>query len=178
MVIADYVFKGKHGSIVTQLVTEINSDNIKFRFFKRNIDIYLLAPVVGYLYGRMAERDNSPDNLQDNVKKINYQQMATNFQTIKFNYSLIMLLHEKDHIEIEKRLDRAFRYTEKDPEAGECDEIFEKYLLGGVEVLKEKLLDNASTIDEYISNMYNFVTDYNERYNLEMNDKEILDLCK
>ena len=46
----DYNFKGKHANIVTQLTTEIDSDT-KFKLFERNIDVLIIAPIVGYLYG-------------------------------------------------------------------------------------------------------------------------------
>ena len=97
--------------------------------------------------------------------------------TLNFNYELIMLLHEKDKLPIEERLDRAFRYAKGTPEKEECNKIYESYVLGGIEILKEKLLDNASNIDDYINNIYNFLSDYNERYNNVISENEILDLC-
>ena len=48
----DYNFKGIHANIVTQLTAEIDSES-KFKLFERNIDVLILAPIVGFLYGRM-----------------------------------------------------------------------------------------------------------------------------
>ena len=101
----DYVFKGKHANMVTRLTSEIDSET-KFKLFDRNVDVLIIAPIVGFLYGRTARRDESVQT--DNVKKINYQQMSNEADNLKFNYQLIMLLHEKDKIEIEQRLNRAF----------------------------------------------------------------------
>ena len=42
----DYNFKGRHANIVTQLTTEIDSDT-KFKLFERNIDVLIIAPIVG-----------------------------------------------------------------------------------------------------------------------------------
>ena len=64
----DYNFKGIHANIVTQLTTEIDSET-KFKFFERNIDVLIIAPIVGFLYGRMSERDDSGQITVDNVKK-------------------------------------------------------------------------------------------------------------
>jgi len=172
----DYTFKGRHANIVTQLTSEIDS-NTKFKFFDRNIDVFIIAPIVGYLYGRKSERDESGQITVDNVKKINFDQMNRESYTLNFNYELIMLLHEKETQSIEKRLDRAFRYAKGTSEKEECYKIYEKYVLGGIDVLKEKLLDNATTIDDYIMNIYNFLTEYNERYNTTISENEILDLC-
>ncbi len=172
----DYTFKGKHANIVTQLTTEIDSET-KFKFFERNIDVLIIAPIVGYLYGRMAERDESGQVTTDNVKKINFDQMSRESYTLNYNYELIMLLHNKDNDSIEDRLDRAFRFAKGTKEKVECYKIFEKYVLGGIEVLKEKLLDGANNIDDYIYNINNFIAEYDERYDKLLNDNDILSMC-
>lgn len=171
----DYNFKGKHANIVTQLTTEIDSDT-KFKLFERNIDVLIIAPIVGYLYGKMSKRDDSGQTT-DNVKKINFDQMNRESKTLNFNYELIMLLHNKDKLSIENRLDNAFRYNASSAEKEECDKIFEQYVLGGIEVLEEKLLKEATTIDDYINNIYNFISEYNDRYNKSISEEEILNLC-
>lgn len=174
----DYNFKGIHANIVTQLTTEIDSET-KFKLFDRNIDVLILAPIVGFLYGRMANRDDSGQITVDNIKKINFDQINRESYTLNFNYELIMLLHDKDKTSIDERLNRAFRYTKGSEEKQECDNIFEKYVLGGIEVLKEKLLerDNPTSIDDYINNIYYFIQDYNDRYNNMISDDEVIDLC-
>ena len=88
-----------------------------------------------------------------------------------------MLLYEKDKTTIDQRLDRAFRYAKGTKEKDECYEIFEKFVLGGIEVLKEKLIDNATSVDDYINNIYNFIMEYNERYSDIISDNDILDMC-
>ena len=170
----DYVFKGKHANMVTRLTSEIDSKT-KFKLFDRNVDVLIIAPIVGFLYGRTARRDESVQT--DNVKKINYQQMSNESDNLKFNYQLIMLLHDKDKIAIEQRLNRAFRYTKDSPEIEECYKIYEQYILGGIEVLDEKLLVDATKVDDYINNIYNFINDYNDRYNKTISEEDILKLC-
>lgn len=170
----DYVFKGKHANMVTRLTSEIDSET-KFKLFDRNVDVLIIAPIVGFLYGRPARRDESVQT--DNVKKINYQQMSNESDNLKFNYQLIMLLHNKDKIAIEQRLNRAFRYTKDSPEIEECYKIYEQYILGGIEVLDEKLLVDATNVDDYINNIYNFINDYNDRYNKTISEEDILKLC-
>ena len=170
----DYVFKGKHANMVTRLTSEVDSET-KFKLFNRNVDVLIIAPIVGFLYGRTARRDESVQT--DNVKKINYQQMSNESDNLKFNYQLIMLLHDKDKIAIEQRLNRAFRYTKDSPEIEECYKIYEQYILGGIEVLDEKLLVDATNVDDYINNIYNFINDYNDRYNKTISEEDILKLC-
>lgn len=170
----DYVFKGKHANMVTRLTSEVDSET-KFKLFNRNVDVLIIAPIVGFLYGRTARRDESVQT--DNVKKINYQQMSNESDNLKFNYQLIMLLHDKDKIAIEQRLNRAFRYTKDSPEIEECYKIYEQYILGGIEVLDEKLLVDATNVDDYINNIYNFINYYNDRYNKTISEEDILKLC-
>ena len=98
-------------------------------------------------------------------------------KTLNFNYELIMLLHNKDKLSIEDRLDNAFRYNAGTEEKEECTKIFEQYVLGGIEILEEKLLKDATTIDDYINNIYNFISEYNDRYNKEISEEDILEMC-
>lgn len=171
----DYNFKGKHANIVTQLTAEIDSDT-KFKLFERNIDVLIIAPIVGYLYGKMSKRDDD-GTITDNIKKINFDQMNRESTALNFNFELIMLLHNKEKLSIEDRLNNAFRYSSGTKEKEECDKIFEQYVLGGIEILEEKLLKDASSVDDYINNIYNFVCEYNDRYNKLISEEEILDLC-
>lgn len=172
----DYNFKGIHANIVTQLTSEIDSET-KFKIFDRNIDVFIIAPIVGYLYGTKDVKDETGQVTVDNVKKINFDQMNREAYTLQYNYSLIMLLHDKQNTTIEERLNRAFRYADGTPEREECDKIFESYVLGGIKVLKTKLLDDATTIDDYINNIYKFLADYSERHDQNFKEEDILDLC-
>lgn len=159
---SNYQFYGKHGDIVKKLTQEIDEKS-KFQIFKRNIDVLFIAPIIGFLWNRRSERDTSSQFDGDDNKKINYEQLSKNKDTISTNYQLIMLLHDKEKIKAEERLNRAFRYGNKDPEKEACDKIFESYLLGGIEVLNEKILSDAVDVNDYISNMYDFLTEYNDR---------------
>ena len=171
----DYNFKGKHAVIVTQLTSEIDSET-KFKLFDRNIDVLILAPIIGFLYGKKATRDETGIT-SDNVKKINFDQMDRESATLNFNFELIMLLHDKERVSIEDRLDRAFRFAKGTPEREEYNKIYEQYVLGGIEILEEKLLRDAVSVDDYINNIYNFISDYNDRYNKTISEEEILNLC-
>ena len=172
----DYTFKGKHAKIVSQLTIELDSET-KFKLFERNIDVLIIAPIIGYLYGRMSEKDETGQVTIDNIKKINFDQLNRESYTLNYNYELLMLLHNKDKDSIETRLDRAFKIANGTLEKEECYKIFEKYVLGGIEILQEKLLNEATNIDDYIYNISNFISDYNDRYNKIISENEILDLC-
>lgn len=171
---SNYVFYGKHGDIISKLTNEID-ENSHFRIFRRNVDVLFIAPIVGYLWNRRSKKDGNSAELDDN-KKINYEQLQTNKDIINFNYQLIMLLHEKDKIDSKERINRAFRYGTKDPKRIECDQIYESYILGGLEVLKEKILDGSVTVDDYLKKMYKFINEYKNRQ--EMKNINTDDLLK
>lgn len=172
----DYIFKGKHASIVSKLTLELDSET-GLTIFGKNKEVLVLAPIVGFLYGRMSKKDDSGQVTTESIKRINYQQIVSVADSLNFSYQLIMLLHEKDKIDIKERLDRAFKYVDGSEEKNKCYDIFEQYLLGGVEVLSEKILEDAFLVDEYVNNIYNFLAEYNERYNQVISDEEILNLC-
>ena len=173
----EYQFKGKHAEIVALLTSELDTKT-KFKLFERNIDAFILAPIVGFMYGRRSQVDNSGQVKLDSIKKINFQQLNNESDTLNFYYRLVMLLHDKDKIDIEERLNRAFKYDSKSEEGKNCFDIFDSYILGGIDVMKEKLLDNATTPDDYINNLYKFIEEYNTRYNDKISEEEILELCK
>ncbi len=89
-----------------------------------------------------------------------------------------MLLDKKDDIEFNERLNKAFRYDNNKEKSVDGDKVFEEYLLGGVEILYEKIIQGATVIEDYIDNIYEFLSEYNERYNVEINDESIYELCK
>ena len=55
----EYSFKGIHADKVNELTKDF--DNSGNKLFVRNLDVYILAPIVGFLYQRMADVDNTPD---------------------------------------------------------------------------------------------------------------------
>lgn len=171
----EYLFKGRHSEIISKLTSELDSIN-KFKLFERNIDAFILAPIVGFIYGRRSEVDTATQ-IESN-RKINYEQLSKESETLNFNYKLIMLLHDKDKIDAEERLNRAFRYGNKHESKKMCDSIYESYVLGGLDVLKEKLLDNSTYIDDYINSMYKFIEEYNKRYEEVISDDYIIELCR
>ena len=88
-----------------------------------------------------------------------------------------MLLHDKNKIDDKERINRAFRYGSKEPKRLECDQIYESYILGGLEILKEKILDNSVTVDDYLKKMYKFIDEYHNRQEMKnINTDDLLKL--
>lgn len=169
---SEFQFKGKHAEYVSRLTSEF--DKNKFKVFNRNIDVLIFSSIVGFLYNRRAEIDN---NNEIRPVKINFQQLTREQNILEYNYQLIMLLYNKESIENEERLNRAFRYVDDREKRKVGDEVYLSFVLGGVEVLYEKILENTSNPEEIINNMYCFIKELNERYNQDIDEDILRNLC-
>lgn len=168
----EYSFKGSHANKVIKLTAQFDS-NSSSKLFSRNIDVYIIAPLIGFLYGRRSLVDKSTTD----TTKIFPQQLANEQTNIKYNYQLIMLLDKKNEPVVDERINKSFRYYGSKQTANDL-KIYDEYVLGGVDVLYEKLIENSTGTDEYIRSLYEFMEDFNERYNEAVTNDSILELCK
>lgn len=166
----EYSFKGSHAEKVIKLTAPFSSES-NSGLFQRNLDVYLVAPIVGFLYGRKAEMKTGIDRV------INHTQLIYEKTNLIFNYRLIMLLDEKYEPNVDERLNKAFRYFGSD-KAADDEALYEAYVRGGVDVLYEKLIETANSPDDYIKNLYDFLEEFDERYNQAVSTEDIIDLCK
>jgi len=98
-------------------------------------------------------------------------------QNLLFNYRLIMILDKNHEADFNERLNKAFRYYGSDKAATD-EELYESYVRGGVEVLYEKLIANATNPEDYLMNLYDFMEEFDERYNGTVSTDSIIDLCQ
>lgn len=164
----EYRFRGKHAEMVTKLKSEF--DNQKNKFFEHNYDVYMLAPIIGFLYQRKAELDRSSDI----DTKIFTKQIISQADDFNFNYRLIMLLDKVYEPDLEKRIEKAFRGLNNSDD----EELYESYVRGGIEVLYEKLIEGASKPENYTEKLYDFLEEFDERYNEEIDMESVLEMCR
>ena len=158
----EYVFKGKHADMVKRLTGSLGA-GLKKTIFETNYDVYALAPFVGFLYGRRSEVDKSIDS----NTKVFADKMMSESETLKYNYRILMLMNFKDKPQDE--LTRiVFKLDNDDDARKEFDNLYNEYVLGGVEVLYEKIFGEESELDEYLKNMYSFMEEFNNRYYAEI----------
>lgn len=168
------VIRGKHADYVKRLTSKLGSD-FSNGIISRNLDVYLIAPLVGFLYNRKAKPDKGNEA---NDTKIFVETLLKEIDRLNYNYRLIMLLADRDKCSIEERQNRAFRYDNDAEKRAFGDAIFEEYTLGGIEVLYENIIEDAVTVDDYIQNLYNFIFAFNERYNDAIDRDGLLDLYR
>ena len=51
------------------------------------------------------------------------------------------------------------------------------FIKSQVDVSYEKIVENAITPDDYVNNLYEFLEEFEERFNSDVNTEEVLDLC-
>ena len=95
-------------------------------------------------------------------------------EELLFNFRLIMLLDEEYEPDEDKRIDKAFRHTGENPTD---EERFDSYVRGGIDVLYEKLIEGATSPDDYVSRLYDFVEEFYDRFNSTIASDSILELC-
>lgn len=169
----DYTFYGKHARYVTELTSVLKGLD-KTCIFERNLDVFMYSSIIGIIYGRQGVIDKSPEsNEKVEIRKIAGAQMITILTELEYIYELIMLNHGKDKDDIETRVDRAFRYTKNEELKNEGEKIFNSYVLGGVEVLYEKIFKEDTDTDDILVNLYDFVEEFNSKYMDKKEDSEI-----
>ena len=128
-------------------------------FFDRKIDVYINAAIVGFRYNRKQPKDKSTA-FKDQKSTIFAEQMIKEGSTLEFIYRLILLLENSNSNSLEDRINRAFRDDSLEDISGrhkENMELFNSYVLGGIEILYEKLLETGATREDYMKNAYKFM---------------------
>lgn len=166
-----YRFTGTHADMVNEL-TAIFDESTKTRLFEHNYDVYINAPIIGFLYRKKGIKNTNSEIADQNIFP---EQMINNSDQLMYLLRLILVLDSDYEPDEEKRLDKAFRELGKD----ENDlALFDSYVLGGVEILYEKLIAEASGLGDYMNRLYDFIEEFHERFNEDISNKDILELCR
>lgn len=170
-----YRFRGRHALRVDALTSVFDNES-KAKLFERNVDVYANAPLVGFLYGRMADPDDqkNPETNQVYNQNVMGDRVIYSQEELLFNFRLIMLLDTNYEPDDEQRINKAFRHMGEDPYD---EERFDSYVRGGVDVLYEKLIEGVTDPGEYVKRLFDFVDEFQEKFNEEISKDDILSLC-
>lgn len=169
-------FYGKHGQYLEALTPDTSMakrddlpDIQRNKYlFATVVDIYAVAPLVGYLYQRSVPRDgNEP------TKNIMEGALASHKEKLIFSYELISILDKKSEPDLNERIRRAFRATDETAKLGL--DVFNGYARGGIEILYEKLVEGASTPEDMLRNLMDFIEEWNEKF---LDDAATVDLVE
>ena len=167
-----YRFTGSHAQKVNEL-TAIFDETAKTKLFERNLDVYINAPLIGFLYKTKGVKDTNGNVSDQNIFP---EQLINNSDQLKYIFRLILLLDTEHEPDRDKRLDKAFRTFEQSDNNDLA--LFDSYVLGGVDVLYEKLIKEATNSSDYINKLYDFLEEFHERFNEDISSETILKLCQ
>lgn len=156
----EYTFTGKHAEYVRELTSNPYSEDGKGRgVFQRNIDVYMAAPLIGLLYDRTADKDNNSRS----TTKIFTDQFISRDSELQF-ILFTVLLNDRTQNDPEQRIQNSFQNIYEDNSRDNLENLFDQYLLGGVEVLHEKIIDISKSIDDIVDNFHLFMEEFNDLF--------------
>lgn len=170
-------FYGKHGQYLEALTpgTEKAKDTSLFEIernkylFDTVVDIYVVAPIVGYLYQRKAPRDGN-----ETTKNIMEGALASHHDKLVFSYEFLMILDKQSEPDLNERIRRAFRANDELVKEGMA--IYDEYARGGIEVLCEKLVTGAATPDDLVRNLMDFCEEWEDKFSGDSYIKDVSDI--
>lgn len=157
----DIAITGKHAYYMKVLS---DNDNPSERFFNRYIDVYINAAIIGFIYGEKEDVDKDSE-YKEETARIFYDAINREKQNLDFIYRIIMLLEDGKNLSKEERIERAFKddiYSNRKDKKEANLELFNNYVRGGISFLYEKL--NGINIDDRITNIKEFVEDFNSEF--------------
>lgn len=154
------IIYGRHATIVKKLKDA--------KIFKTNREAYILAPIIGFLYGIKSEEDKTPDESlgrPDETKVLAAELTREgDWKRLKHSYQLIILLDKEYTDDLNARIDKAFRNVLRDQED---KNLFESYIRGGIDKLNEKIFFNdALHEEEFMDNILEFVKDVKDTFSI------------
>ena len=150
---ASYRFKGSYKSKVKKLCDPIEPGRsaTSFCIFNRMVDVLECAAIGGFCFNRrVTEIDNDDD---ENISgEINAKTMINESSRLQFIYRLIMIneditspmVYEEMSLEdsvIKSKVDVAFRFDSDPIKNKQYLDLFNSYVMGGIDVLSEKFAD-------------------------------------
>ena len=165
----EYVFKGTHAQKVIELTAKFNETT---SVLKTNVDAFIIGAIVGYLYQRKSLPNNDKNKDGKTITTKIFPDAFYSHQTdLYFAFRLIMLADKETEPDFQERLKKAFKYFYEGQNQNDIQQ-FEQFVLGGVDVLYDKLIKNAKSEEDYTLNLYNFVEEIQTRYYQDEDDKD------
>ena len=170
-------FSGKHADYLRHLAPSKKPGENKIQrttIFSSNIEVIKAAPIVGFLFERKGQVDH--DN-SITANTIFLDQIIKIKKNLMQNYRLIMLLHDKDKISVEERINRAFKYDRQPDKRIYGDKVFEQYMLGRIEILYEELIEGKDSLDEDVRGVAEFLMTCQNMFGSKFSMDRIEALC-
>ncbi len=129
----DFIIAGRHKDYVDKLWVQ---NKIQESFFRRLVDLYCVAAIMGLITKRKAEADNSSTD----KRTVQLGQIVTCHSILIQIMRMILMLDESRGLDVDERIRSAFRDPKSVEEYQANMELFNAYARGGIEVLYERLV--------------------------------------
>lgn len=152
--------------------------------FQRNLDVFLIAPIIGLRKERYVEESNTEEKKEFKAT-INYSQLIKEEKRINYTASLLLLYGKEINLSYEERANMVFKRLDK--QAKEImRSLYMGYLKGGIDILYESLVESTDDIVERYFKLYDLIADFEMNcesrsdniYDTPLIEKEILELGK
>lgn len=139
---------GKHATFAKALVEK--------RIFSRLLDVYMAAPMLGFVNNRLSDDDKASDD----DARIFLEQLTKERDKCELLYQLVSLLDEEGNPSVQERIDRAFRINDSTPnELVENVNRFNGFVRGGIEILYERFSQCITEFD-FVTTMLQITREY------------------
>lgn len=140
------IITGKHSRFIDDMWKQ---NQIQESYFKRLVDLYAIAPIIGLRMRRLAKEDH----LEDRKRTVQVEQLMTKVEDLKTIMQMVLLLDETSKLTMEQKINRAFRGPNSEEEFQVNVELFNAYVRGGIEILHEMLVQRALGIEDEFSDV-------------------------
>ncbi len=138
----EMIFVGRHRDYVDKLW---RLNKIQESFFKRLVDLYAIAAIVG-LKAKRQSREEKDDS--DIKRTVQMKQLTENYQTLLPIMQMILIMDDSRGYTLEQKLESAFIIPEDIDTYKANMELFNSYARGGIEYLYEQLILRTPDIDD------------------------------
>lgn len=157
---SQYRFTGRHAKMVRALAGDAEGGG---KIFQRYVDVLLVAPLAGFLFGEWIDIETIKEKSGEKPASIFLDQLNTERSKLELAYQTIVLLDEKHEPDKDERISKAFRIS-FDSVSAEDSSWYEGYVLGGVEVLYNKLVAQTDDDMDCMQAISEFLDDFQNRY--------------
>ena len=137
-----FFFVGKHRDYVDKLWKQ---NTVQESFFKRLVDLYAIAAIVGLKANRKAKEEKDDSDIKRTVQM---QQIIADYQILINVMRVILIMDDSRGLTFEEKLKSAFSIPGDEITYKENMELFNSYVRGGVEYLYEHLVLRAPSVNE------------------------------
>ena len=138
----DMVFVGKHRDYIDALWKK---NKIQESYFKRLVDLYAIAAIVGLKTNRKSEEVYDESDIK---RTIQMKQLLDNYQVLLPIMRMILVMDNSRGLTFEERLESAFLIPDNIEVYKRNMELFNSYARGGIEYLYEQLVFRKPDIDD------------------------------